>query len=288
MDLNLPRRLDKFLADARLGTRSELYALAARGAVRVNGEPRPLAELVDPQTDRVEVDGVVVALRAPEVYALVHKPRGILTTLSDPRGRACIAALLPPDWLGQVGPVGRLDRDTTGALLVTDDGDLNHLLTHPDHHVWKRYLLTVLGEVGEDDPRLAEMRSGVALGQELTRPALCGVVTGSSRQSRTHPLTDLWMELREGKHRQVRRMASKVGLRVIQLHREAIGPVSLGALASGARRSLEMSEVDALYEAAGGREAPRQGARRALLRRLSAGELEPHEEAMVRRYLGEG
>ncbi len=284
MALPIPRRLDKFLADARVGSRADIEALIAAGSVRVNGAACASGRrILDPLRDEVRVAGARVALTAPRVYALLHKPAGVVTTLSDPKGKRCVAELLPAHW--QVGVVGRLDKPTTGALLVTDDGDLSHLLTSPEFHVWKRYVMTVVGVPDDADPRLAQLRAGVALGPDTTLPARCGLVPGSQRPGRGQTtLSDVWLELREGRFRQVRRMASQVGLKLARLHRAAIGPLALGALQEGAWRPLEAAEVDALYAAAGGRDAPLRGARRALRERLESGALSPDEAAIVRRY----
>jgi len=285
-----PRRLDKFLADARVGSRRHIEALAEDGAIHLNGHVvhgiQSLRKLIDPTQDVVDVAGTRAILSPPRIYALLHKPAGVVTTLADPKGRGCIAELIPKAWVGRAGVVGRLDKPTTGALLVTDDGDLSHLLTDPEFHVWKRYLLTVRGTPKENDPRLRLLRDGVTLGQKQTKPARCGVVPNSDRIGRyDRPVTDVWIELREGRFRQVRKMASRVQFKLTHLHRTAIGPLRLGALEEGKWRSLDLDEIDALYMAAGGRDAPRVGARRALVRRLEAGELDDGDASLVRRWL---
>ncbi|OIP28911.1 MAG: hypothetical protein AUK47_28810 [Deltaproteobacteria bacterium CG2_30_63_29] len=278
--------MDKFLADAQVGSRGEIEELGKRGCLRVNGEvvfePR---KLVDPQSDVIEVSGRRVHLSPPQLYVLLHKPAGVVTTLSDPAGRRCITELLPVEWQGRVGVVGRLDKPTTGALIVTDDGDLSHLMTHPEFHVWKRYVMTVLGEPLETDPRLEQMRSGIQLGPTLTQPARCGVAAGSGRAGEGDSrLSEVWIELREGRNRQVRRMASHVRLKLLHLHRATIGPIQLGDLAEGQWRLLAASEVDALYDAAGGRQTAVARVREALKRRLEAGTLEGADLERVRRY----
>ncbi len=286
MDLDTPRRLDKYLADARVGSRSQIEAWAADGAIAVNGvETRALTRLVDPGQDLVALHRQQARLTPPTRYALLHKPHGVLTTLVDVHDRRSVAALLPPGWFGRVGVVGRLDQPTTGALLITDDGDLNHLLTDPGCQVWKRYLLTIVGEPDDDDPRLATLRAGVTLSGERTRPARCHVVPGSGRPGRGDArLSELRVEVCEGRFRQVRRMAGQVGLKLVRLHREAIGPLPLGDLAVGSYRLLLPAEVDALYAAAGGRDAPAAGARAALRRRWRQGELSAEDAAIVERF----
>ena len=283
------RRLGLRLADARVASRSRIEALWRGGHVTVNGDPEHLLyHLVDPLRDDIRIDQERLHLRPPEIYALLHKPAGLLTAMRDPRPRQLIASLLPDAWLATVGPVGRLDRATTGALILTDDGDLSYLLTHPDHHVWKRYLLTVRGHVADDDPRLAAMRQGVVLKGEPTLPARCGVVPESHREHvRSGPMCELWVEIREGRNRQVRKMASKTGFKLRHLHRARVGPVSLGDLEVGHHRPLTPEEVDALYEDAGGRALPAERALAALLRRLEEGHLEPRGVQLVERYLAE-
>ncbi len=286
MDLQLPRRLDKFLADAGIGSKSQIEQIAAAGAVTRNGGVyMDLHRIVDPQRDQAEVAGVAAQLVAPSIYALLHKPKGVLTTLSDPNDRRCVAALLPGEWRGRVGVVGRLDRPTTGALLVTNDGDLNNLLTDPATHVWKRYILTVVGEPDERDPRLERIRQGIELSGVRTKPARCGVVAETGRTDGDGGrLREVWIEISEGRFHQVRRMANQVQLKFVHLHRAAIGPLELGDLAPGQWRPLRADEVDALYAAAGGRDVPKVRAQAALRRRLDAGELDAQDAALVRRY----
>jgi pseudouridine synthase len=213
------------------------------------------------------------------VYALLHKPAGLITAMSDIRGRPTVASLMPPSWRGSVGPVGRLDKDTTGALLITDDGDLSQLLTQPDHEVWKRYEVELDQAIGEADERLEALRRGVVLGGVTTLPARAGALPGGS---------GLWICLREGKKRQVRKMVRAVGLRLVHLHRSHVGPLSLGDEPSGSLRILEDSEVDELYEAAGGRDEPRRRAEAALAKRLEAGTLDERSERLAQAYMASG
>ena len=282
-----PRRLDKFLAESRAGSKKTIEALAERGSVCVNGEPRSLRRLVDPLADVVEVDGTPVKTKPPQVYALFNKPKGVLTTLSDPLERECVGSFFPEPWRGAVAPVGRLDKATTGALLLTDDGDLNYLMTHPNFHVWKRYILTIVGEPLDADPRLEHMRAGVILNDIKTRPARCGAVPDSARSGAggRHRVSDVWIEIREGRHRQVRRMARRVGLKLIHLHRASLGPVNIDHVPEGQWRTLREPDVEALYDAAGGRQASLEGAHRAMIRRLDAGDLDNIEVDLVTRYL---
>ena len=284
LDLKLPRRLDKFLADAGLGSKRHILQLVASGRVRVNGYATPAGRLVCPQYDRVEVDGERCLLKKPTIYAIVNKPKNYLTAMSDPKEQLCIASLMPKAWRHHVAPVGRLDKSTTGALLCTDDGDLNQLLTQPQFHVWKRYRLTVVGQVGFDDPRVEKLRQGVKLNGSQTLPARAWVIPDSVRQGEHVPLTDLYLEIREGRYRQIRKMASRVKMRLVELHREMIGPVELGLADPGKWRYLETWEVESLYEAAGGRNTPIRRAQKALLRRLNDDRLAESEKVLVKRY----
>lgn len=293
MDLTLPRRLDKFLSNAQVGSRKTIDRLWREGRVTVNGDASAwLGALIDPVEDVVCVDGARVEQRAPTVYAVLSKPMRTLTTWSDPQGRPTIRALVPDAWPGRVGAVGRLDRDTTGALVLTDDGDLSYLLTHPNHHVWKRYILYIKRPLDPDDPRLEQLRRGIELndGKPPTRPARAEVVAPHAPMvALDGPPAQgvLALEINEGRNRQVRRMARRLGLGLIHLHREAVGPVHARGLELGAWRALEPGEVDALYAAAGGRELPRLRAVAALRRQLASGRLTPPEVERVERYLAD-
>lgn len=236
--LTRPRRLDKFLADARAGARARLRAAFIEGRVRLNAlDAAPPWALVDPTRDAVYLDGQRRALTLPTRYGLLHKPPGILSALGDVHGRAHLGDCLPPGWRHDLGHVGRLDRATTGAILLTDDGDLTWWLTEPGEHVWKRYRVDLDAQVLEDDPRLDRLRRGLWQGGAPLREA---------RVQRATPRQLLvWIE--EGRNRQIRRMMQQVGLPLAALHREAIGPLELGALPQGRLRALTPCEVRALY-----------------------------------------
>ncbi|MCL4079046.1 rRNA pseudouridine synthase [Coriobacteriia bacterium Es71-Z0120] len=235
-------RLQKFLSRAGVASRRAAEEMIAAGRVRVNGEVvTAMGVKVVPEVDVVEVDGVVVAPPQTHLYLMLNKPAGYVTTLKDPLGRPIVADLLP-DLGRRVFPVGRLDAETTGLLLLTDDGEFAQMLMHPRFHVPKTYLARVEGHPSERS--LQKLRDGVVLADGPTRPAdvtLLELREGSAIVRIT---------IREGRKRQVRRMFRHVGHPVIDLHRERIGPVALGDLPAGATRALEPHEVAALMSAA--------------------------------------
>jgi 23S rRNA pseudouridine2605 synthase len=231
-------RLQKVLARAGLGSRRACEELIADGRVTVNGEVAELGRRVDPDHDEVAVDGVPATVRPGLVHYLLNKPRGVVTTASDPQGRPTVVELVPSD--PRVFPVGRLDVDTEGLLVMTNDGDLAFRLTHPSHGVEKAYLAEVEGRPSPAAVR--RLREGVALDDGTTSPA---------RVSLTPPNV-LRLVLHEGRNRQVRRMCETVGYPVVRLVRYRIGPVVDPSLAPGRWRVLERAEVRALQEAAAG------------------------------------
>jgi pseudouridine synthase len=234
-----PVRLNRYLASAGCGSRRGVEELIVGGRVAVNGEPeRSLARRVQPG-DVVTVDGRPLAVEET-VHLLLHKPSGAVSTARDPQGRPTVTAFA--DVLERVFPVGRLDRDTTGALLLTNDGDLANLLMHPRHGVEKTYEATVRGDVGDD--ALAALRDGVELDGRRTLPARVRVLERGSGRTR------LEVVLREGRNRQVRRMCEAVGHPVLSLHRPRYASLTVDGLAPGDVRALTPDEVDALRRAA--------------------------------------
>jgi 23S rRNA pseudouridine2605 synthase len=239
-------RLQKILAHAGLGSRRAAEALIATGRVRVNGEVARLGDRADPGTDRIEVDGAVVGVRPGLVHYLLNKPAGVVTTASDPQGRPTVVGLVPAE--PRVFPVGRLDAETEGLLLLTNDGELAHRLTHPSFGVEKEYLAAVEGRPTRGV--LRRLREGVDLDDGRTAPARASLVGDRLLRITVH----------EGRKRQVRRMCDAVGLPVRRLVRVRIGPISDRRLAPGEWRPLEQDEVRALERAAAGsRRGPPQG-----------------------------
>ena len=233
----MEERLQKVLARAGLGSRRVCDDLIAAGRVVVNGQPAVLGQRVDAERDQVEVDGVPVSIREGLVYYLLNKPRGVVTTASDPEGRRTVVDLVPLE--PRVFPVGRLDFDSEGLLLLTNDGDLAHRLTHPRFGVEKEYLVEIEGT--PSPAVLRRLREGVELEDGPTAPARVGKVAA----------TALKMTIHEGRNRQIRRMCEAVGHPVIRLVRTRIGPLSDRQLKPGEWRPLTVAEVLAIAAAAG-------------------------------------
>ena len=223
-------RLNAYLARAGVASRRGADELIKAGRVTVNGEPGQLNTFVQSR-DRVAVDGERVALQRL-AYVLLHKPAGVVTTARDPQGRPTVVELVPSE--PRVVPVGRLDADTTGALLLTNDGPLAHRLAHPRYGVEKVYEAEVEG--APDDAALDALRNGIELEDGPTSPA---------RVRRLAP-TRIELAVHEGRNRQVRRMLEAVGHPVRALHRSAYAGLTLEGLEPGRWRELEPSEVDAL------------------------------------------
>jgi 23S rRNA pseudouridine2605 synthase len=227
-------RLNAYLARAGVASRRRADELIRGGRVRVNGEPGELNTIVG-KHDLVEVDGQRTE-RQPLAYILLNKPTGVVTTASDPHGRRTVVDLVPSST--RVVPVGRLDADTTGALLLTNDGDLAHRLAHPRYGVPKVYEADIDGSPSPDD--LARLRDGIELDDGLTAPAGVRIV------SRGTPLSRIELTLHEGRKHQVKRMCEAVGHPVRHLHRARYAELDLEGLALGGWRELAASEIAAL------------------------------------------
>jgi 23S rRNA pseudouridine2605 synthase len=232
-----PERLQKVLAAAGYGSRRVSEELIAAGRVTVNGEVAVLGRRVDTDVDRVEVDGTPVPTRPGLVHYLLNKPRGVVSTAKDTHGRRTVVDFVPVE--PRVFPVGRLDADTEGLLVLTNDGDLAQLLTHPRHGVEKEYLAHVEGG-RVSAGALRRLRDGIDLEEGPTAPA-----TVSQPEPGVLRLT-----VHEGRNRQVRRMCDAVGHPVLRLVRLRIGPVSDRQLAPGEWRPLTVTEVRSLYDVA--------------------------------------
>jgi 23S rRNA pseudouridine2605 synthase len=228
-------RLQKVLARTGLGSRRVCEELIADGRVRVNGETAELGRRVDPDVDLVEVDGAPVPVRPDAVYYLLNKPAGVVTTASDPQGRPTVVDLVPPE--PRVFPVGRLDLETEGLLVLTNDGQLTHHLTHPSFGVEKEYVAEVEGQPSPGAVRA--LREGVELDDGRTAPAKVALA----------PPNVLTLVIHEGRNRQVRRMCEAVGHPVRRLVRTRIGPITDRRLPPGHWRVLELDEVRALARA---------------------------------------
>ena len=241
-DDNEGERLQKVLARSGFGSRRASEELIAAGRVSVDGVPAVLGQRVDPAHARVAVDGIPVVTDTTLVHWLLNKPTDVVTTASDPQGRRTVLDLVPAE--PRVFPVGRLDRNTEGLLILTNDGELAQLLTHPRHGVEKEYLAEVDGVPAPGV--LKRLREGVELDDGMTRPARATVVQAAN--DRSSALVEI--VVKEGRKRMVRRMCSAVGHPVQRLVRTRIGPVSDRKLAPGEWRELTTAEVRALYAAA--------------------------------------
>ncbi|MBE7022351.1 MAG: rRNA pseudouridine synthase [Ruminococcaceae bacterium] len=233
-----PMRLQKYLAQCGIASRRAAEELIALGRVTVNGKVICTAgEKIIPGRDMVTVDGKPVRSAEKPVYIMLNKPRGYVTTVRDEQGRKTVMDLLPAE-LGRIYPVGRLDFDTEGLLLLTNDGNFTHRLTHPSHEISKTYLVKILGLPSPE--ALKALRTGVMLEGRKTHPAEVLV------KHREIGSAVLVITIHEGRNRQVRKMCAAVGHKVVFLRRIAEGSVRLGDLPIGAWRHLTADEVTGL------------------------------------------
>jgi 23S rRNA pseudouridine2605 synthase len=240
-------RVQKVLARAGLGSRRTCDELVAAARVTVNGVVAELGTRVDPDHDTIAVDGAVVGVRPGLVHYLLNKPAGVVTTASDPQGRPTVVELVPAE--PRVFPVGRLDAETEGLLLLTNDGDLAQRVAHPSHGVEKEYLAEVEGVASRG--ALRRLREGVELDDGMTAPATVTAVAPGALRIAIH----------EGRNRQVRRMCAAVGHPVVRLVRLRIGPLADRRLAPGEWRELTQDEVRSLERATAPRPRPAKSTR---------------------------
>jgi 23S rRNA pseudouridine2605 synthase len=253
-------RLQRILAAAGVASRRAAEAWIRAGRVTVNGRVAVLGESADPERDDVRVDGVRIGAE-PHAYWLLHKPRGVLTTTADPHAgaRRTVIELLPPAATrARLFPVGRLDADSEGLLLLTNDGDVAHALLHPSHGCEREYDVVVRGTLSPAS--VAALERGVPLDDGPTRPMRVRRPRLLAREG----LTEVSLVLREGRKREIRRAFAALGHRVVRLVRVRMGPLRLGALPPGRARPLREDEIEALraFAAARSRATPR-GAPRA-------------------------
>ena len=234
-ELSDGERLQKVLARAGLGSRRACEDLIADERVRVNGDVAVLGRRVEVEHDLIEVDGAAIPVKPGLVHYLLHKPAGVVTTADDPQGRPTVVELLPAE--PRVFPVGRLDQDSEGLLLVTNDGELTHRLTHPSFGVPKEYLAHVTGSPTRGE--LRRLREGIELEDGVTAPAEAALVAPGLVRITLH----------EGRNRQVRRMCDAIGHPVERLVRVRIGPIRDRKLKPGEWRALSQDEVLSLERA---------------------------------------
>jgi 23S rRNA pseudouridine2605 synthase len=237
-----PQRLQKVMAGAGLGSRRACEELIAAGRVSVDGKVAQLGDRADPATSVIYVDGERVVTNTRLVYLALNKPRGVVSTMSDERGRTGIAEILGASVSQRVFHVGRLDTDSEGLLLLTNDGELAHRLTHPSYGVSKTYLAEVPGPLARSVGRT--LKAGVELSDGLAKVDGFRLVDSTARTA----LIEL--TLHEGRNRIVRRLLEEVGHPVTRLIRTAVGPVQLGDLKPGRWRHLSRVELAGLFAAA--------------------------------------
>ena len=227
-------RLQKHLSECGIASRRKAEELIAAGKVRVNGRIASLGDKVDPKRDKVTVSGKTVIAQTQKVYIMLHKPRGFVTTMKDEMDRKCVTDLVK-DVGVKVFPVGRLDRNSEGLLIMTNDGGFANDLTHPSAHVNKTYRVTVKGDV--TDEKLLKLQEGILLDGVKTLP--CDVFVAERKADRTV----LIFIIQEGRNRQIRRMCESVQLEVLRLKRTEIAGVKLGMLPQGKWRPLNEKEM---------------------------------------------
>lgn len=226
-------RINKYLAECGIASRRACDKLIGEGRVKVNGRAASLGEDIS-ERDVVTVDGAQVERRPVHRYFLMNKPKGYVCTVKDDKDRKTVMQLLP-EGAGRVFPVGRLDFDTEGMLIFTDDGDLAFRLTHPKNEISKTYLVKIEGSIG--DAELNRLRAGVELDGKLTNKSRIKVVATDKKFTKLH------ITVTEGRNRQVRRMFEAVGKHIVFLKRIKIGEMPLGSLERGKVRKLTQEEI---------------------------------------------
>ena len=235
-------RLQKFLSESGVASRRKSEELIEQGKVKVNGNVAHIGDKINPKKDTVTVNGKKIVKQKSHTYIMLHKPRGFITTMSDEMDRKCVAQLIK-DVPGRVYPVGRLDRDSEGMLLFTNDGEFANAMTHPKRHVPKTYRVTVRPSINED--QITRLTTGIMIDDRMTSPCEVRVITKEEGR------VVLEIILHEGRNRQIRKMCEEVGLEVARLKRTAIGSIKLGMLKQGDYRELNEDEVRKLMLAAG-------------------------------------
>ena len=232
-------RIQKIISESGYCSRRKAEELISAGRVRVNGRPCKLGDKADISTDVISIDGenLYTPLKRELVYYMLNKPRGYVTTTSDELERRCVMDLLS-DIPERVFPIGRLDRNSEGLLLLTNDGDFANQIMHPSGHVSKTYRVTVRPDISEE--QLTKLTGGVVIDGVKTLPASATVLTKEEGR------VVIQLTIREGRNRQIRKMCEAVGLEVARLKRISIGPLKLGMLKPGEYRELTPQELTAI------------------------------------------
>ncbi len=235
-------RLQKYLSQCAVASRRKAEELILAGKVKVNGKVAGLGDKVSPKKDDVSVSGKKIVMNKKLYYIIIHKPRGFVTTMEDELGRKCVAQLVK-DVGARVYPVGRLDRDSEGLLIMTNDGEFANHMTHPSKHIPKTYRVTVRPNVTED--MLTQFSVGMEIDGRMTAPAEAHILEKQENR------VVLEVILYEGRNRQIRKMCEAMGLEVARLKRVSIGSVKLGMLPQGKWRELTENEVHGLMVSSG-------------------------------------
>lgn len=235
-------RLQKYLSQCAVASRRKSEELILAGKVKVNGRIAGLGDKINPKRDTVTVSGKKIVSNKKHYYIMLHKPRGFITTMDDEMGRKCVAELVK-DVGARVYPVGRLDRDSEGLLIMTNDGEFANFMTHPSKHVPKTYRVTVHPDI--TDEQLLRFNEGIEIDGRMTAPADAHVIEKSNNR------VVLEVVLQEGRNRQIRKMCEALGLDVARLKRTHIGSLKLGMLPQGKWRNLTEDEVHRLKVSSG-------------------------------------
>ncbi len=235
MDEKEKIRLQKYLSDHAVASRRKSEQLISEGRVKVNGKVASIGEKINPKQDKITVDNKKIEFKPRDrYYIMLHKPRGFVTTMSDEKGRKCVADLVK-DVPERVYPVGRLDKDSEGLLIMTNDGDFANKLIHPSKNIWKTYRVTVRPSITEK--QLTELCLSIEIDGKSTEPARVNVLV----QERGRVVLEI--SIKEGRNRQIRKMCESVNLEIARLKRISIGSLKLGMLKSGKWRNLTTEEI---------------------------------------------
>ena len=230
-------RLQKYLAECGIASRRKCEELIEEGRVRVNGKVAVIGTKVEPNVDKVEYNGrVIKAIEKEYTYVLLNKPIGVVTTVKDQFDRDTVLDLVKTN--ARINPVGRLDMYTSGALILTDDGDFIYKVTHPKHEINKTYVVTLVGIITKEE--IQELKDGVIIDEDYkTKPAMVRILKTDEEKN----ISRVEITIHEGKNRQVRKMCESIGRKVIALHRSKIGDVDVKDLKIGSWRYLTKVEV---------------------------------------------